>query len=331
MSEFPGLTTYGLGSGDSADALISGLCKFPESEKKPNQYESVKPLTQAEFQDLIKKSGSPSTSDVAVTADLYDVHGVPLKYSSDWNSNLEIGGHRLSFDPTTNRGIITPALRSAVNEIDSGGVSTYTGSDLRILLEVADASLPYASGVRLAKQLIECTTLSVSTHREKAPVRAMGYINPKGFARGKRTIAGSLILTQGTADILFRFLQATLWNDTSKDSHYVKTDQLPPLNLTLIFSDEYGNASFRRLLGVELLTDGTVYSVQDLLTEQTISYMAADFTPLLPFDLSCLSGVPLRWSGKAERTVADVLKGKSKPVGIGTDVFPTSFSGPATV
>ena len=82
---------------------------------------------------------------------------------------------------------------------------------------------------------------------------------------------------------------------------------------------------------MELLTDGTIYSVQDLLTEQTISYMAADFTPLLPFDLSCLSGVPLRWSGKAERTVADVLKGKSKPVGIDTNVFPTSFSGPATV
>lgn len=113
-------------------------------------------------------------------------------------------------------------------------------------------------------------------------MRACGYINPKGFARGRRTIAGTLILTQFTVDVLFRFLQAVLPNDYSKDTTYVKIDQLPTFNLTLLFADEYGNASYRRLLGVDFITDGTVYSIQDLLTEETISYMASDFTPLLP-------------------------------------------------
>ena len=70
-------------------------------------------------------------------------------------------------------------------------------------------------------------TLTVSVHREKAPARACGYINPKGFARGRRTIAGTLILTQFTVDVLFRFLQAVMPNDLSKDTTYVKPDQIP--------------------------------------------------------------------------------------------------------
>ena len=83
-------------------------------------------------------------------------------------------------------------------------------------------------------------------------------------------------------DVLFRFLQAVLPQDFSSDTTYVKVDQLPPFNATILFSDEYGNASYRRLLGLEFVTDGTVYSIHDMLTEQTISTMASDFTPLLP-------------------------------------------------
>ena len=135
---------------------------------------------------------------------------------------------------------------------------------------------------RKLQALIEASTLTVSVHREKAPVPACGYINPKGFARGRRTIAGTLILTQFTVDVLFRFLQAVLPNDISKDTTYVKPDQIPPFNATILLADEYGHASYRRLLGIEFITDGTVYSIQDLLTEETISYMASDFTPLMP-------------------------------------------------
>ncbi|MCL5671777.1 MAG: hypothetical protein M1423_10890 [Acidobacteria bacterium] len=153
---------------------------------------------------------------------------------------------------------------------------------MRVMLEIADTSLAYNFQTRISKLLVECTTLTVSTHREQLPVQALGYINPKAFARGRRTIAGTMILTQFTADVLFQFLQAVLPHDFSKDTTYFKIDQLPPFNVTILFSDEYGHASYRRLLGLEFLTDGTVYSVQDMLTEQTLTYMASDFTPLLP-------------------------------------------------
>lgn len=163
---------------------------------------------------------------------------------------------------------------------------SYTGSDVRVMVEIPGFG---------RKQFIECTTLSVSIHREKIPARACGYINPKGFARGKRTIAGTIVLTQFTIDVLFRFLSEAAMRDVSKDTFFKKIDQLPPINMTCVLADEYGNKSVRRLLGVEMVTDGTVYSVNDMYTEETISYMAADFTPLVP------EGVEMNYNGPASR------------------------------
>ncbi len=155
------------------------------------------------------------------------------------------------------------------------------GSGIRLMIEVAD---PMGSE-RWAKQLMECTTLTVSVHRVKDPARACGYIGAKGYSRGSRTVAGTLVLTQGMQDVLFEFLSAFALRDKSKDSTYTKVDQLPPFNITCIFSNEYGYASFRRLLGVEFVTDGTVYSINDAFSEQTISYVCADFTPLAPLSM----------------------------------------------
>lgn len=168
-------------------------------------------------------------------------------------------------------------LRFAYQHTDEY-LCTYSGSDLTVLLEVAGSS-------QRAKVLLELVTISVSVHREKDPVRALGYTNPKAFSRGRRTIGGTLVLTQFNVDVLYRFLGMAI-KDVSKDTYSSKADQLPPFNLTLLFADEFGHASQRRLLGCDLLTDGTVYSSNDMFSEQTITYMAADFTPLLPLGAS---------------------------------------------
>jgi hypothetical protein len=171
---------------------------------------------------------------------------------------------------------------------------TYTGSDLRVVVEVAGGRGSY-------KQLVELSTITTSIHREKSPVRSCGYVNPRAFAYGRRTIAGTIILTQFWMDSMLRFLAenpipsangdfefSEFYRSlprSSRDTTYHKVDQLPPLNFTLYFADEYGHASVRQLLGVTLVTDGTVYSINDQLTEQTISYMAMDFTPLQPIEI----------------------------------------------
>jgi len=212
----------------------------------------------------------------------------------------------LLYNPTQGYGVSfnNPLPQSPIDKLEQG-ITSFTGSDLRIIVELAPGSTPPdpSSGNRLSKQIIECTTLTVSVHRVKSPVRALSYINPKGFARGGRTIAGTLVMTQFTLDVLYKFLQATLWNDISKDTTYVKVDQIPPLNFTMVFSDEFGNCSYRRLLGVDIIDDGTIYSMNDMFTEQTLVYQASDFTPLLPFSLSAITpGTQNRDSAKSQTT-----------------------------
>lgn len=225
---------------------------------------------------------------------------------------LNIGeGYVMDFDPNTLQGRISPALSPDVlngqRESLFGATETYTGSDVRLLIESSEAS---PDGRRYAKQLLEATTITVSVHREVAPVRAGGYINPKGFALGKRTIAGTLIVTQFTADVLMSFLQSIMMNDKSKDTFFNKVDQLPPFNITMIFTNEAGYASERRLLGVKFVTDGVVYSIQDMLVEQTLSWMATDFTPLVPLTLTSMyqPSNPLEQTTRRERTPTDIMK-----------------------
>lgn len=216
--------------------------------------------------------------------------------TQDQINNLRSGGtaslgagYQIGFDPNTLQGRITPALNPnpllGGTNLLGNHYTSYTGADVRLMISLVDPppnSRPYI------KQLIEATTITVSVHREVAPVRAGGYINPKGFALGKRTIAGTLILTQFTVDALYNFLQSANITDGSKDTTFTKVDQLPPFNITMLFTNEYGFASQRDLLGVKFVTDGTVYSIQDMMTEQTLSYMAMDYTPLLPVTLDNL-------------------------------------------
>lgn len=232
-------------------------------------------------------TGQPGeTSDVGVLFD--DVSRTLMKPASGLDTFLQPSGPdaglraqiagALSLSGLS--GSVTAHLRA--DDGQNGYTFTYAGADVRVMIEVPNPDNPTAERMR---EFLELSTISISIYRVKSPVRACGYINPKGFARGTRTIAGTLVLTQFTLDVLYRFLFTAARPssiDISKDSWYKKPDQLPPFNLTMVFADEYGNESYRRLLGVDMVNDGTVYSVNDLYAEQTISYMAADFTPLVP-------------------------------------------------
>lgn len=219
-------------------------------------------------------------------------------------------GYSLGFDPNTLQGRITPSLNpdSISGGFDPfGAANVYTGADVRLMIESAVTS---NDGRRYAKQLLEATTITVSVYREVTQVRASGYINPKGFALGKRTIAGTLILTQFNSDVLLEFLQSVMMIDGSKDSTFTKVDQLPPFNITMIFTNESGYASQRTLFGVKFVTDGVTYSIQDMMVEQVLSWMATDFTPLMPLTLKNLYSPSSQFdrSTRRERTPTDAMQ-----------------------
>lgn len=124
-------------------------------------------------------------------------------------------------------------------------------------------------------------TVSVQSHREKFAVRALGHNYVKGYTRGPRTIAGSMIFTVFHEHVLRTVMRTLAY--VEKDNNEVTmllSDQLPPLDFTFILANEYGQISEFRLYGLEFLNDSTTYSIEDLLTESVMQFVARDLDPL---------------------------------------------------
>lgn len=56
-------------------------------------------------------------------------------------------------------------------------------------------------------------------------------------------------------------------------------DQIPPFDITVIGANEYGATVSMRVLGVELLNEGTGVSVDDIMLEQQMTYVARAMSP----------------------------------------------------
>jgi hypothetical protein len=140
-------------------------------------------------------------------------------------------------------------------------------------------------------------SIGISTFRRKSQVRKLGAVNSAGFARGSRTVAGTFVITEFDRSPFFDVLVAPRLDVNIRDIGPVLPDQMRPFDIIMFFANELGNVSYRQLYGVEIVTDGTVYSVHDLYTENTFSYIARDVSPLVPLNaegkpvMSKLNGV----------------------------------------
>jgi len=125
-------------------------------------------------------------------------------------------------------------------------------------------------------------TLSVQTHREKFGVRALGKSYVKGYTRGPRTIAGSMIFTLFNEHALAQLIRGVadhnLFKESALDTNLstLIPDQLPPLDLTIAFANEYGSISRMGIYGVEFLNDSQTFSIEDLMTEAVVNFTARD-------------------------------------------------------
>lgn len=159
--------------------------------------------------------------------------------------------------------------------------------------------------------------LTWSVTREKAPVFTMGSPNPRSFSRGKRGIAGSLIFMTFDRPALYNLIAANSTNDnfriwtrswnilpnmTSNAAGGIATalpdannaafgvtsalpyyaDQVPPFDITITFANEYGQAAVKSIYGVELLNEGSGASMDDLMMEETMTFVAREIGPMVP-------------------------------------------------
>ena len=131
-------------------------------------------------------------------------------------------------------------------------------------------------------ELAELQTISYSIHRENSPVRTLGYVNPRGFVKGPRTIAGSLIFTVFNEYAFYRIKQFK--RKLALLGYAPLADMLPPFDVVLTFFNEYGLYGKMKLYGLTIVDEGQTMSVDDLITEQTYTYMARGIQPLIHYD-----------------------------------------------
>ncbi len=159
--------------------------------------------------------------------------------------------------------------------------------------------------------------LTWSVTREKAPVFTMGSPNPRSFSRGKRGIAGSLIFMTFDRPALYNLIAANAGDDSKKiwtrswnvipnmgsnnaggivaalpnsaataagltQALPYYADQVIPFDITITFANEYGQAAVKSIYGVELLNEGSGASMDDLVMEETMTFVAREIGPMIP-------------------------------------------------
>ena len=174
------------------------------------------------------------------------------------------------------------------------GYNSYSGCDITVT-----ASLPLINGEAVGKYytLGSIQTLSISTHQDKRPVRSLGVINAKDYVMGPRTIAGSMVFAvfnRHFATEIMKDLKAT-------DQEVILPDEIPALDITINFANEYGRMSRMAIYGVKIINEGQVMSINDLYTENTYQFVALGLEPLSAEDPSeSKEETGLKVSGKSD-------------------------------
>jgi len=121
-------------------------------------------------------------------------------------------------------------------------------------------------------------TISYSTFREVEPVRSLGKTYSDAYTRGPRTVAGTLIWTVLDQYVLAEALKYSYVD--SYDPTTILIDQIPPFNIIITFNNEYGDVATMGIYGIRIVNEGSTFSIDDMITEQTNSFMASDIDML---------------------------------------------------
>lgn len=132
-----------------------------------------------------------------------------------------------------------------------------------------------------SRVLGELQTVTYSVFRPTSPVFALGRVGAKGAVRGARTVAGSLIFTVFDRHVLYDVME-DMKRKHSLAERPLKSDEIPPFDITINFLNEYGQSSQLVIYGVHLISEGQTMSVEDMITESTMEYIAMDVDSMIP-------------------------------------------------
>ena len=163
-------------------------------------------------------------------------------------------------------------------KITLDGYDSYSGADILVTAQLANIN----DTDKLSKKcyvLGSLQTISISTYQDKSPVRSLGNINAIDYVMGPRSIAGSMVFA-----VFDRHFAYNIFNDLKEYSGKTTllTDEIPPLDITINFANEYGKKSKMVIYGLKMVSEGQVMSINDLFTENTYQFVATGLENLVP-------------------------------------------------
>ncbi len=164
---------------------------------------------------------------------------------------------------------------------------TYSGTDIKAAIYlplVTKSSLAGSETVKF-KIFADLQTISISSTRSVSPIRVLGRSSPLGYTRGARTFAGSLIFATIRKDPFNDIVDSGVNESFVNASTSIVADQMPPFSVVITATTELGAAAIQIINGITITNYGTTYSVDDMYTETTYTYVATDVTPLVEADL----------------------------------------------
>lgn len=161
------------------------------------------------------------------------------------------------------------------------GKQTFSGADIMIIISVPFTSSAFPNAGTNYKVSAEIQTLTVSSTTSVLPVRRCGEARPKAYTRGARTFAGSMVFTITDNDPFKEIFKIDSQNNSMITDESWHIDQMPPFDIIILANNELGGVAAQIIHNIRIVNWGTTYSVDDMYTEYTYSYIAEHVTPLL--------------------------------------------------
>lgn len=157
-------------------------------------------------------------------------------------------------------------------------------------------------------------SISYSVYRNKKAVHNIGHKTISGFAKGPRYVAGTIVKAMFLEDDMMEGLlylknvlrkqgqfadELAILNMTATPSEMsnLMLDDILSCDINILYMSEYGSKGSEPLMiketiiGATFINNGQVMSVNDLITETTMSYIAKDIlqydkvnTPITPVE-----------------------------------------------
>jgi hypothetical protein len=155
---------------------------------------------------------------------------------------------------------------------------SYSGADCRVYASEKDGN------VSLLRSL---ATASISVHEAKAPVRTLGRRSVVGFTESIRTIAGSLVFIVVNDHPLGHLKDHDKANDNfssdmAKGQLRKLSTMLNPIDLYFVYKTEISKQNEQGEMwvkGLRFINEGIVTSVNDMVTEVVMQFVAEDVIP----------------------------------------------------